>query len=197
MPRRATLKAYFEELLATEKLQPLELVADWPSTLVKDIQTVFHDAYEASALVGSTLALKPGSKPQSAGNQIEKFAAERLAAHCGQWTLDQCTGPGYPDRLIRNTVHKIAVEFKSTGQWNDKDSLRCVLASSSRKLRSQFTAPIHHLLITVKFSRVIDLVTIKGMRLDFLMTTTSVNVILEGSVNQRLLAEATHPKHEF
>jgi hypothetical protein len=197
MPRRSTLKAYYEELLVMEKVVPCDLVADWPSDLVEVVRGVFRSAYAKAGLAQSSLKLEDGSKPQSAGNQIEAVITEKLARHFEGWTLARCIGPGYPDRLLENGSAKLPVEFKSTGQWDDRDSNRCVLTSSSSKLREQFVAPIHHLLVTVKFDRTGDLATVLGLRLDFLMTSTPVNIRFEGSVTQKLLADAVHPTDEF
>lgn len=120
-----------------------------------------------------------------------------LAGSLNAWVFEKCAGSGYPDRLLRNGALRLPVEVKSTGQWKDADSNRCVLTSSSQKLRSRFKAPIYHLLLTVKFGRTDDHAVIENLRLDFLSSLTPVNVRLEGSVTQRLLAEAKHPIFEF
>jgi len=178
-------------------MPPREMVTEWPPALVDEIKAAFKDAYAKANLKDSSLSLKPGSRPQSVGNQIEPSIANALATHISSWNLEACIGPGYPDRLLRNEAHKLPVEFKSTGQWDDADSNRCVLTSSSTKLREQFVAPIYHLLVTVKFDRLEDTATIRQLRLDFLSPSTTVNIRFEGSVSQRILARATHPTDEF
>lgn len=197
MPRRSTLKDYYADLLITEKVAPADLVADWPSELVDVVKFAFRHAYSKANLAESTIELESGSRPQSAGNQIEVGITSKLAVGFEGWRLEPCIGSGYPDRQLTNGTIKLPVEFKSTGQWHDADSNRCVLTSSSDKIRSHFTAPIYHLLVTVKFSRTGDIATIRNLRLDFLTPSTPVNIRLEGSVSQRLLARATHPIDEF
>ena len=197
MPRLSNLKAYYDDLLLMEKQSPRELVTEWSSALVDEIKSVFRQAYAQAKLKDSTLALRPGSLPQSVGNQIEPHIATALAACFAGWQLKPCVGSGYPDQIICDQTRKLPVEFKSTGQWSDRDTNRCVLTSSSAKLRAQFAAPIYHLLVTVKFDRAEDIATIRNLRLDFLSPSTPVNVRFEGSVTQRILARATHPIDEL
>jgi hypothetical protein len=86
----------------------------------------------------------------------------------------------------------IPLEVKATSNWNDRDSNRRVLTSSSNKLRAQFSDPIYHLLLTVLYSQNENLATIEAIRLDFLELTTVVNVRLEASVNHKILATGHH-----
>ena len=197
MPHRSTLSDYYRDLLIQENQPFLELVSEWPSGLVNEVSNAIGLAYRASGLSGSTLQLEPNSTSQSAGNQVEQHFAPRLGSSLTTWALVKCAGAGYPDRTLRRGDQRLPVEFKSTGQWNNRDSNRCVLTSSSTKLRSVFAAPIHHLLLTAKFSRTADTVAFNNLRLDFLNPSTPVNVRFEGSVSQRLLAEARHPTAEF
>lgn len=82
--------------------------------------------------------------------------------------------------------------MKATSGWNPKDANRRVLTSSSKKLRSQFSEPIHHLLLTVLYSNSQNSANIERIRLDFLEPTTIVNVRLEASVNHKILANSLH-----
>ena len=85
------------------------------------------------------------------------------------------------------------LEFKASRDWNPNDANRRVLTSSSKKLREQFPAPIHHLLLTVLyFPASPRYVVIKALRLDFLEPSTAVNVRLEASVNHKILANGPH-----
>lgn len=197
MPQRSTLVSYYRDLLATERQPAADLIAAWPAALVQELTVECQTAYQKSALHGTNLALEPNSTSQSTGNQVEKHFAPVLGRSLPTWQLTPCPGAGYPDRVLSKGAQRIPLEFKSTGQWDDRDTNRCVLTSSSAKLRTTFTAPIHHLLVTAKFTRVGDVITFCGLRLDFLNPDTPVNVRFEGSVSQRLLASAPHPKAEF
>ena len=83
-------------------------------------------------------------------------------------------------------------KHQATGNWNPGDSNRRVLTSSSEKLRSHFCSPIHHLLLTVVYTRGNTSATIQAFRLDFLEPTTTVNVRLEASVNHKILEHDPH-----
>ncbi len=82
--------------------------------------------------------------------------------------------------------------MKATSDWNPNDSNRRVLTSSSTKLRAQFEAPIHYLLLTAIYRVEGGNARINGIRLDFLAPQTQVNVRLEASVSHKLLSNSTH-----
>ena len=84
------------------------------------------------------------------------------------------------------------LELKATSCWNDKDTNRRVLTSSSKKLRQNFSSPIYHLLFTAVYNKNRDPITIDKIRLDFLEPTTRVNVRLEASVSHKILANGRH-----
>jgi len=94
--------------------------------------------------------------------------------------------------IQRVTGLHIPLEVKATSNWNERDANRRVLTSSSKKLRAQFSDPIHHLLLTVLYSQNQSWVKIDTIRLDFLEPTTTVNVRLEASVNHKILANGPH-----
>ena len=71
---------------------------------------------------------------------------------------------------------------------------RVVLMSASRKLRRLFRrGRVCHLLITALCSRDQDRINIWGLRLDFLLPSSPVEVRLEVSVSQHQLCKGKHP----
>ena len=139
-----TLAEYYADLLKWEN-QPLrEMVSEWSADLIERISTDVRGAVEAARLIGSKCVLAPASGNQSVGNQVEAFIVAKVNA-AGDFQIENCSGAGYPDRLLRDGELVIPLEMKATSVWNSNDSNRRVLTSSSTKLRAQFAAPIHHL----------------------------------------------------
>ncbi len=186
-----TLTEYYLDLLKWENQPPRELIFEWPNELIERIKADVRGAVEAAKLIGSNCPLKSGSSNQSVGNQVEAFIVEQVNA-AGDFQIENCSGSGYPDRLLRDDELKIPLEMKATSDWNPNDSNRRVLTSSSAKLRAQFEAPIHHLLLTVIYKVEDSNARINGIRLDFLAPETQVNVRLEASVSHRLLSNSAH-----
>lgn len=209
----STLKKYYQDLLSWEQLyrepaeqqsdrlressagqQHRELVAQWPQTLRESIESAFVEAVSKSAIKGSTYPLRPNSSNQSIGNQVEKYTIEELNTAISEFSISPCSGAGYPDQILIQiaTGIRIPLEVKATSNWDESDSNRRVLTSSSKKLQAQFSDPIYHLLLTILYSENQDLASINAIRLDFLEPTTPVNVRLEASVNHKILAEDHH-----
>ena len=186
-----TLAEYYADLLKWENQSPRELVSDWPQELIERVSADVSNAVEAAKLIGSDCSLKIGSSNQSVGNQVEAFIVSQVNA-AGDFQIENCSGAGYPDRLLRDDELKIPLEMKATSDWNPNDSNRRVLTSSSAKLRAQFETPIHHLLLTAIYQVDGNTARINGIRLDFLAPETQVNVRLEASVSHKLLHNATH-----
>ena len=162
--------------------------------LRESIESAFVNAVSKSGMKGSTCSLSPDSSNQSIGNQVEKYTMEELNTTISEFSISLCHGKGYPDQTLTQTATgtRIPLEVKATSNWNPSDTNRRVLTSSSRKLRTQFSDPIYHLLLTVIYSQNENLATIDAIRLDFLEPTTIVNVRLEASVNHKILATGHH-----
>lgn len=188
------LEDYYKDLLSWEGQPHRVLVDEWPCSLRNSVESSMVDAVSVSALIGAFCPIPARSSNQSAGNQVEAFTVGRLEPHLLGYRLLPCSGSGYPDKMIieRGTNLAIPLEMKATSDWNPRDSNRRVLTSSSSKLCSQFSAPIHHLLATVIYSPVLNGVRIDHLRLDFLEPATPVSVRLEASVNHRILANGNH-----
>jgi hypothetical protein len=190
----SNLRNYYQDLLNWEGQPRRELVEEWPHILRESIESAFVNAVSKSGMKGSTCSLSPDSSNQSIGNQVEKYTMEELNTTISEFSISLCHGKGYPDQTLTQTATgtRIPLEVKATSNWNPSDTNRRVLTSSSRKLRTQFSAPIYHLLLTVIYSQNENLATIDAIRLDFLEPTTVVNVRLEASVNHKILATGHH-----
>lgn len=198
------LKDYYRDLLEWEGIPFCELVHLWPPDLQDEIEAALETAIRVSCIKGSECPIKANTKNgsgvisnQSVGNQVEKYAAEKLSKTIQDFIISPCKGGGYPDReLVRNSSNtRMPLEVKATSEWNPSDSNRRVLTSSSTKLRTEFSGPIYHLLMTVlhtPFSQGADSVRVNAIRLDFIEPATEVNVRLEASVSHKILADGPH-----
>ena len=167
----------------------------WPKPLRNAVETDFVAATAFCQIKSANCPVRPASTNQSIGNQVEEYTISKLNGHFSAFSIAPCKDAGYPDKTLtqKTTRLKMPLEFKSSRDWNPNDANRRVLTSSSKKLRRQFTAPIHHLLLTVLYSSASPRhVTIKTIRLDFLEPSTAVNVRLEASVNHKILANVPH-----
>lgn len=188
------LNDYYTDLQNWEGLTPVPLVHAWPVPLRQSIEADMVLAVTSSGVKGTNCPIRPGSTNQSIGNQVEEYTMSLLQRHTSVFSIGPCSGAGYPDKALteRSTRIKIPLEVKATSDWNPSDSNRRVLTSSSNKLRSQFRAPIYHLLLTVLYSPATAHATIDAIRLDFIEPSTSVSVRLEASVNHKILSNGPH-----
>ena len=191
---RQNLRDFYHELLQWEGKKFRPLVHEWPPDLRETVRDAFATASKAASLHSSVCQLNEKSTNQSAGNQVEKHCIRKLSGVMEGFTIYDCTGRGYPDKTLdqKGTNLRITLEVKATSDWNENDTNRRVLTSSSKKLRQNFASPIHHLLLTVLYARDRDFATIGRIRLDFLEPTTPVNVRLEASVSHKILAKSEH-----
>ena len=197
----ANLRNFFRDLLNWEEQEHCELIHPWPQELRNSIVLAFENAVSKSSVRGSVCSLPPGITNQAVGNEIEKYIVPKLDSSLSGFSISKCRGSGYPDQiLIQNTPRlQMPLEMKATADWNERDSNRRVLTSSSKKLRASFSEPIYHLLLTVLYSKQDDedFATIDTIRLDFLEPTTAVNVRLEVSVSHKILADGDHYSKTF
>ena len=186
----------FGNAVSEAEQQSDNLIHQWPQKLRDKIVSAFENAVSESAVKGAVCSLPPGITNQSVGNEIEKYIVPKLDRGLSGFSISKCRGPGYPDQTLiqQSTNLHIPLEMKATANWNEKDTIRRVLTSSSKKLRAQFSEPIHHLLLTVLYSKQDDenFATIDAIRLDFIEPTTAVNVRLEASVNHKILVGGHH-----
>jgi len=193
--RMSDLATYYRNLATWEGKPVVELVAPWSQTDVQDIGNDFRTAFGLADLRGHPLTVGLGVTNQSIGNKVADFFVTNLNRHLGQFRIEDCSGAGYPDkRLVRLSDRGVfAFELKATSDFDPNDSNRIVLTSSSEKLRRYFRPPVFHILATACYGQKGTQIEIGRLRLDFLEPTTPVNVRLEASVSQRILARATHP----
>ena len=187
------LKDYYLDLAKWEP--PIPLVHAWPKLLRNAVESDFIDAVTSCKIKNTNCPIRPASTNQSIGNQVEENTISKLKDCLSAFLIAPCKGAGYPDKVLaqKATRLKMPLDFKASRDWNPNDANRRVLTSSSKKLREQFPAPIHHLLLTVLYSPASPRhVAIKSLRLDFLEPSTAVNVRLEASVNHKILANGLH-----
>jgi hypothetical protein len=188
------LHDYYADLLNWEGVQAIPLVHPWPLQLRQAVEADIVSAVNASGVKGTNCPIPQGTSNQSIGNKVENYTTPLIEQYTSAFSMGPCSGAGYPDKTLteRSTRLKMPLEVKATSDWNPADSNRRVLTSSSTKLRKQFTAPIHHLLLTVLYSPSSSYATIDAIRLDFLEPSTSISVRLEASVNHKILSNGPH-----
>lgn len=198
---REAVAPVFENTISETGQQECELIHQWPQELRNAIVSAFENAVSESSVKGSICSIPPGTTNQSIGNKIEEYIVPILDSGLSGFSISKCSGPGYPDQTLiqQSTNLHIPLEMKATAKWNEKDTIRRVLTGSSEKLRTQFSAPIYHLLLTVLYSKQDgeDFATIDTIRLDFLEPTTTVNIKFEASVNHKILADGDHYSKTF
>ena len=192
---RDAVAPVFENGISEAGQQEYELIHQWPQKLRDAIVSAFENAVSKSSVKGSICPIPPGISNQSIGNKVEEYIVPILDSGLSDFSIAKCSGPGYPDQTLiqQSTNLHIPLEMKATANWNERDTIRRVLTGSSRKLRTQFSAPIYHLILTVSYTdRQTESVTISTIRLDFLEPTTTVNIKFEASVNHKILTSGDH-----
>jgi hypothetical protein len=189
-----TLEEFYRELQEREGLDPLPLVAPWAQLDTDAIIKTIRGAFANTHLRNTAVPIRPGSTNQSIGNQVASFVVTQLNPRLEAFRIDDCSGHGYPDKMLRQLASGriFPFEVKATSQWNPSDSNRRVLTSSSTKLRDRFRDPISHLLVTILYRESADVYRVDGVRLDFLEPSTNVNIRLEASVNHKILHDGAH-----
>ena len=105
---------YYKDLLEWEGVESQELISDWQEDLIEEIQSNFQSAVRNSGLKG--LAFVPNKSNQSVGNQVEVVALEKLNEYLKTFQIENCSGAGYPDRVLaKGDFKQIALEMKATG----------------------------------------------------------------------------------
>lgn len=190
-----SLNDYYGELTRREGKSKTKLVAPWPRDQISSITHCFRRAFTACRFEERPFTVEKNITGPALGNKLANHFATELCLRLKKFTIQSCAGQGYPDRrLVRVEGNRsFALELKATTAFEPKSNHRVILTSSSSKLRQEFSPPINHLLVTVFFRKICNQVWIYNMRLDFLGPSSKVNVRLEASVSQHLLADAKHP----
>lgn len=192
---RDAVTPVFENAISEADQQEHELIHQWPQELRNTIVSAFENAVSESSVKDSICPIPPGTTNQAIGNKVEEYIVPILDGGLSGFSIVKCSGPGYPDQTLiqQSTNLHIPLEMKATAKWNERDTIRRVLTGSSRKLRTQFSAPIYHLMLTVSYAdRQPESITINTIRLDFLEPTTTVNIKFEVSVNHKILTSGDH-----
>jgi len=193
------LRSYFAALSKYEGKPVLNLVSRWKPADVHSITSAFQKACDESRI---EFDVSSDISAPALGNRVARAFANRVNSSLPRYSVCECPGNGYPDQLLRRRQdgRPFALELKAKTAFRPKDGNRQVLTSASSKLRRYFPVgtPICHLFATILYSKARrarrSRVAITGLRLDFLAPSSPVEVRLEASVSQRLLARSKHAK---
>lgn len=193
MPR---FDAYLLEVQQRMNLLPsMTLIRAWTPQEIAAVEAALRAAVAASGVVNSAIPNFVGTN-QSKGNKAADHFLAVVTPHLpAQAQIVFANGGGYPDRIFRLGQVGYCFEFKATSNWQNGDSNRRVLTGTPTKMRRLVNLgtignPPAHLICTVLYSEANSTVT--GVRLDFLDPSSIVNIRLEASTSQRLLAQSPH-----
>lgn len=193
-----TFAEYYELLLKWEKEPQRKLIYMWRKNLINEVAKDFEQSIKRSKVLGLSCDLREGKESQADGNDVDNFVVEKLNEKLRVFKIYKCPEKGYPDRILaKGSIKQIALEMKSTGSWNSKDTQRRVLTSSSKKLRVNFTDPIYHLICNVTYKKLKQKAEILTIRLDFINPRSFVNIRLEASSTHKIFDKGNHEKREF
>ncbi len=191
---------YLKESQDRMNLNPIPLIRDWKFNEINDVINDFENALDNSDIISSQIPNLSGTN-QSKGNQVEKYFVSKLI---NEWSsgdgIFDAPGKGYPDRILIIRNQKYLMEIKATSNWNERDSIRRVLTASPQKMRDLVNRnivgnPPAHLIITVIYSR--NQSTIGSIRMDFINSTTEIDVRFEASTSQKRLTNGDHETKIF
>lgn len=186
---------FLKQLSAWEGRPSSNLVAAWIPRDTRRITSALRRAVVDSKLGDCVLSLSPLLPNQALGNRMVHYLADKIRDHIPGFDLLPCSTQGYPDRRL-NTAggnRSFALEVKASDDLDPQDTNRIVITCSTAKLRRAFRGPVHHLLLTVCYSRKGGKVRIRAIRLDFLQPSTRVRVRFEASTSKHLLSREKNP----
>ena len=193
-----TFEEYYDLLLKWEKEPQRTLINKWRKNLIDEVIKDFEKAIKSSKILGLSCDLREGKESQADGNDVDNFVADKLNEKLKIFKIYKCPGKGYPDRILgKGKFKQIALEMKATGKWDSKDNHRRVLTCSSKKLRTNFTKPIYHLICNVTYKKSKQKAQIISLRLDFINPKSFVNIRLEASVSHKIFDKGNHETREF
>jgi hypothetical protein len=188
----ARLSDYFEELQLREGVSPtVSLTGTWSQHQTDSAIDIIKNAIQSGQIIGSEPDSFSGTN-QSKGNKVAEFFFSKFRDHLPSVIIaSNAKGAGYPDKLIKFEFSVACLELKATSNWKNSDSNRRVLTSSSKKIRKLIldkVLPVKplHLIATVFYAELSG--KIVGVRLDFMNPDTEINIRLEASTSQKLLA---------
>ncbi len=193
MPR---FDAYLLEVQQRMNLVPaMTLIRVWTPQEITAVEAALRAAVAASGVVNSVIPNFVGTNQSKGNKAADHFLALVTPCLHAQTQIVVANGKGYPDRILRLGQVGYCLEFKATSNWQNGDTNRRVLTSAPTKMRSLVNLgtignPPAHLICTDLYSEANSTVT--GIRLDFLDPSSIVNIRLEASTSQRLLAQSPH-----
>lgn len=184
------LGSYYRALTAREGFAPMELASPWDPVDADEVAEDFQQAFEGCAFAQNPLPVLGNVSNQSVGNRVATFFSERVNSHLLSFRVEDCSGPGYPDkRLVRlRDQQSFALELKSTSLFQPRNANRLVLTCRSEKLRREFQPPIRHVLVLLAYDRAATELWLRSARLAFLNPNTTVQVRYEASLSHQLLS---------
>ena len=190
----ARFENYLTELQEHRGLVPKPLIRPWKDEEIDQVVEALCLAIDSSRFIGMPIGNFGGSNQSKGNRAADHFVAtvpQHLPAYC---QVIGAAGKGYPDLLCVLNDKGFAMELKATSNWQDGDSNRRVLTSSPIKMLALIASgsldnPPPHLICSVLY-RGDGMVT--GTRLDFLEPESEVNIRLEASTSQKLLAVGPH-----
>ena len=191
------LKDYFDKLQREHhpKHNPRRLIREWENSEVRTVKAAIKRAINSASYIGETMC-GPNVTNQAIGNASEKFFIRQVNPHLSNAIESpKGCGRGYPDTVIKIGTKRYCMEFKATSSWDDNDSNRRVLTSSPDRLlklieNEKVDNPPAHLVGTVLYDE--STRTVTKFRVDFIGPETEINVRLEASTSQRLLANYSY-----
>lgn len=190
----AHFENYLIELQERQGLVPKPLIRPWKDEEINQIVEALCLAINSSRFIGTPIRNFGGSNQSKGNRAADHFVAtvpHHLPAYC---KVKGAVGKGYPDLLCVLNDKGFALELKATSNWQDGDSNRRVLTSSPTKMLDLIASgsldnPPPHLVCSVLYR---DDGIVTGTRLDFLQPQSEVNIRLEASTSQKLLAAGPH-----
>ena len=186
---------FLREIQHREGLDPIPMIRAWFRDELETIEEVIREAAVNRNLIGSQIPNLVGTN-QAKGNRVADHCFKELSSGFSEPNqLLKARGPGYPDLILKCGSVGYCMEMKATSIWSDVDTNRRVLTSSAKKLQDliseeQISSPTGHIVCTVIYDGPSS--TVDQIRLDFIDSFSEVNVRLEASTSQRLLARGNH-----
>lgn len=192
--KKSTFQKFLRVLQESEGAPPpiRDLIHPWAKPRRQQVEAAFRQLQKAvSARQPVTGSVATAQELGSTGESETDLLLSGLPG----FTIKPAPGCGYPDRLLlpqAEAHNPIALEVKTSFQWDPDDTIRVVLASSTTKLRNLFrAAPINHLIVFLQINKAPPHLLTR-VRLFFLPPDFEVNLRLEAHTNKATLNESAN-----
>lgn len=194
IPKRSTLEGFYRLLLAREKKPQVPLIAKWDPSRRKSITEALSAEFKRDFVNRDMAAEIAGfveANPQSRGHRVASYFRKNLKGDLGYWFEQPDGGAGYPDYILawENGGWCCAELKTTTSEIGAVSSLRAVLTGSTNRILKCIAkrgGTPTHLIITLRYQKT---GAVLGLDLDFLEPDIPVDIKLEASTSQKLLAE--------